>query len=93
MACRRVREGEKPSGVIASYGLCRTSIYRWLRAERLKIRAEGSSVLALPAEYRKTGYARVKACAERYALPCHICGCKNCDITVEKRGLGRQVAG
>ena len=34
MACRRVREGEKPSDVIASYGLCRTSIYRWLRAER-----------------------------------------------------------
>ena len=33
MACR-VREGERPSDVIASYGLCRTSIYRWLRAER-----------------------------------------------------------
>jgi len=34
MAVRRVREGERPSVVIASYGLCRTSIYRWLRAER-----------------------------------------------------------
>ena len=34
MACRRVQEGEKPSDVVASYGLCRTSIYRWLRAER-----------------------------------------------------------
>ena len=34
MACRRVHEGERPSDVIASYGLCRTSIYRWLRAER-----------------------------------------------------------
>jgi transposase len=33
MACRRVREGEKPSDVIKSYGLCRTTIYRWLRAE------------------------------------------------------------
>lgn len=33
MAVRRVREGEKPSAVIKSYGLCRTSIYRWLRAE------------------------------------------------------------
>lgn len=31
-AVQRVREGEKPSDVIASYGLCRTSIYRWLRA-------------------------------------------------------------
>lgn len=34
MAVRRVREGEKPSVVIKSFGLCRTSIYRWLRASR-----------------------------------------------------------
>jgi transposase len=34
MAVRRVREGERPSVVIWNYGLCRTSIYRWLRAER-----------------------------------------------------------
>lgn len=34
MAVHRVKEGEKPSSVIASYGLCRTSIYRWLRAEK-----------------------------------------------------------
>ena len=34
MAVRRVREGERPSAVIQSYGLCRTSIYRWLRAQR-----------------------------------------------------------
>src|SRR5512147_32755 len=33
MAVRRVREGERPSAVIRSYGLCRTTIYRWLRAE------------------------------------------------------------
>lgn len=32
MAVRRVREGQRPSVVIASYGLCRTTIYRWLRA-------------------------------------------------------------
>jgi transposase len=32
MAVRRVREGEKPSDVIKSYGFCRTTIYRWLRA-------------------------------------------------------------
>jgi transposase len=32
MAVQRVQEGELPSAVIASYGLCRTSIYRWLRA-------------------------------------------------------------
>ncbi|MDI6721059.1 MAG: helix-turn-helix domain-containing protein [Candidatus Aenigmarchaeota archaeon] len=34
MAVRRVKEGEKPRSVIANYGLCRTSIYRWLRAEK-----------------------------------------------------------
>ena len=32
MAVRRVREGEQPSEVMKSYGLCRTTIYRWLRA-------------------------------------------------------------
>jgi transposase len=31
MAVRRVKEGETPSAVMKSYGLCRTSIYRWLR--------------------------------------------------------------
>ncbi|NJO36436.1 MAG: IS630 family transposase [Rhizobiales bacterium] len=32
MAVERVRDGEKPSAVIASYGLCRTTIYKWLAA-------------------------------------------------------------
>jgi transposase len=31
MAMRRVREGESPSAVIASYGFCRPTIYKWLR--------------------------------------------------------------
>ncbi len=34
MAVRRVREGERPSDVIRGYGLCRTTIYKWLRAAR-----------------------------------------------------------
>ena len=34
LAVQRVREGERPSSVIASYGLCRTTIYKWLRAAR-----------------------------------------------------------
>jgi transposase len=34
MAVRRVQAGEAPSAVIHSYGLCRTTIYRWLRAAR-----------------------------------------------------------
>jgi transposase len=34
MAIRRVKEGEQPSSVMRSYGLCRTTIYRWLRAAK-----------------------------------------------------------
>ena len=34
LAVRRVKEGERPSEVIRSYGLCRTTIYKWLRMER-----------------------------------------------------------
>ena len=34
MAVQRVKEGETPSVVIRSFGLGRTSIYRWLTAER-----------------------------------------------------------
>src|SRR4249920_831656 len=30
MSVERVREGEEPSAVIASYGFCRTTIYKWL---------------------------------------------------------------
>jgi len=33
LAVARVRSGEKPSAVMASYGLCRTTIYRWLAVE------------------------------------------------------------
>lgn len=32
MAIERVREGEAPSGVIASYGFNRTTIYKWMNA-------------------------------------------------------------
>src|SRR5271169_6155443 len=34
LAVQRVKDGEDPSSVIASYGMCRTSIYRWLRAAK-----------------------------------------------------------
>ena len=33
-AVQRVKEGEAPSQVINGYGLCRTTIYKWLRAAR-----------------------------------------------------------
>ena len=32
MAIERVREGEAPAAVIASYGFARTTIYKWLKA-------------------------------------------------------------
>ena len=34
LAVRRVEDGERPSEVIRSLGLYRTSIYKWLRAYR-----------------------------------------------------------
>ena len=34
MAVRRVQAGELPSGVMRSFGFCRTTIYRWLRRMR-----------------------------------------------------------
>lgn len=36
LAVRRVEDGERPSVVVASLGLYRTSIYKWLRAHRRK---------------------------------------------------------
>lgn len=32
MAIRRVRGGERPAAVIAAYGFCRTTIYKWMKA-------------------------------------------------------------
>ena len=34
LAVQRVKEGERPSAVIESYGRCRTTIYKWLRAQK-----------------------------------------------------------
>lgn len=34
LAVRRVKEGETPSRVIQSFGLCRTTIYKWLKAAK-----------------------------------------------------------
>lgn len=41
MAIARVREGEAPSAVIGSYGLCRTTIYKWMS----KVRGRGLGAL------------------------------------------------
>ena len=34
LAVQRVKDGERPSYVIKSFGLCRTTIYKWLEADR-----------------------------------------------------------
>lgn len=44
MAVERVREGQAPGAVIASYGFCRTTIYKWLR--HASSRGRGSNALA-----------------------------------------------
>ena len=54
LAVQRVKEGERPSSVIKSFGLCRTTIYKWLRAtkrggmEALKARKHPGRAPALP---------------------------------------------
>ena len=45
MAVERVREGEAPSAVIASFGFCRTTIYKWLN----KVKGRGRGLRALRA--------------------------------------------
>jgi transposase len=53
LALRRVREGEKPSAVVKSLGMNRTSIYRWLKAAAG--RGRGARALAArPATGRPT---------------------------------------
>lgn len=52
MAFERVREGEKPSDVIASFGFCQTTIYKWMKA------AAGRGLNAL-CSTRGTGRPRI----------------------------------
>jgi len=40
MAVERVQDGESPSTVIASYGFCRTTIYKWLRLAKRRGRGD-----------------------------------------------------
>jgi transposase len=53
LALRRVREGEKPSAVVNSLGMNRTSIYRWLRAASGRGKGE-RALVARPATGRPT---------------------------------------
>ena len=65
MAVERVREGEDPSTVIASYGFCRTTIYKWLRRAAS---GRGKGLRAL-ASRKATGRPRtLTAAQERQAF-------------------------
>ena len=57
MAVERIREGEEVATVMASYGLCRTTGYKWLA----KASGRGRGLRALEAR---------KACAPRQTRPC-----------------------
>ena len=59
MAVERVREGEDPGTVIASYGFCRTTIYKWLRAAS----GRGHGLRAL-ASHKATGRPRTLTAAQ-----------------------------
>ena len=67
MAVRRVREGERPSAVIQSYGLCRTSIYRWLRAQR---RGGEKALQARKHPGRNDAFAKQNAGARWISVQC-----------------------
>lgn len=53
LALRRVKEGEKPSEVVRSLGMNRTSIYRWLKAAAGRGKGE-RALVARPATGRPT---------------------------------------
>ena len=54
MAVERVREGERPSSVVASFGFSRTTIYKWLKAASTR----GLGLKALRSSPQPDGPAR-----------------------------------
>jgi transposase-like protein len=63
MAVERVREGEDSSTAIASYGFCRTTIYKWLRAARE--RGKGLRALVARCGARDSGITACLFCGAR----------------------------
>ena len=55
LAVQRVKDGERPSVVIKSFGLCRTTIYKWLEADR---RGGKEALKARRAQARKRNFLR-----------------------------------
>lgn len=61
MAVQRVREGERPSTVVAAYGFCRTTIYKWL----VRVAGRGRGMRALAARKATGRPRRLTAAQER----------------------------
>jgi len=61
MAVQRVREGERPSTVVAAYGFCRTTIYKWLG----RVAGRGRGMRALAARKATGRPRRLTAAQER----------------------------
>ena len=57
-----------------------TLLGHFRRAERLGIRARGSSVLALPIAARRAIYGRVERIAHHHGRVVRLCACKNPDL-------------
>jgi len=59
----------------------RDALFRaFASSTRLSIRAESSSVTALPADDRRAILQRLTAVAQRYGIAVRVCACKNPDI-------------
>jgi len=67
LAVERVRQGERPSDVIQSFGFHRTSIYKWLRAAR---RSDSPALRSRPC----TGRPRTLTPKEERQVRSWICG-------------------
>src|SRR3989442_13981938 len=79
LAVQRVKDGEAPSSVIKSYGLCRTTIYKWLTAERqggaaaLVARKHPGRRPALAPRHKAQGRRGTSARSpDRYGLSCAL---------------------
>src|SRR5271170_3152125 len=73
MAVERVRDGERPSSVIASFGFNRTTIYRWLEAaSKPGIGLWGLRSRALSARLESQGIPSESRMGESPSVvPCH----------------------
>ena len=73
MAVERVREGERPSSVVASFGFSRTTIYKWIKAastpgvglEALRSTVATGRPRSLSPEQEQQVFRRINGCDPR----------------------------